>query len=128
MQNKLRLIRAGVLTLEDVLPLIPEEEDKFFDSVDFFGYRVGVNSVRLKTFKIKGIACVTCGIIGEFFAVERDKGLFGKYHLNLYAMKDGKEILMTRDHIFPRSKGGSNALCNMQPMCQPCNSKKGDKC
>jgi len=36
-------------------------------------------------------------------------------------------VLMTIDHILPKSRGGGNNINNYQPMCQPCNSKKGNK-
>jgi 5-methylcytosine-specific restriction endonuclease McrA len=50
------------------------------------------------------------------------------YHFNLYAIDDnGDEILMTKDHIIPKSKGGRNHLSNYQPMCCVCNQKKDNK-
>lgn len=48
-------------------------------------------------------------------------------HLNLYGrMRNGRLILMTRDHIFPRSKGGGEDIENMQTMCSTCNNRKAD--
>ena len=50
------------------------------------------------------------------------------YHLNLYAVDDnGDEILMTKDRILPRSKGGIDDISNYQTMCKLCNEAKGNK-
>ena len=33
--------------------------------------------------------------------------------------------MITKDHVTPKSNGGSNELSNLQPMCSICNTKKG---
>ena len=64
---------------------------------------------------------------GKYFAKERNPNV-KRFHLNLYAIdQDGNEIMMTKDHIIPVSKGGKDMLENYQTMCMKCNVAKGNK-
>lgn len=86
------------------------------------GEIVKVSSLRLTTFKEKGVACRSCGREGTHFRLQRSDRE-EKFHLGLWS-QDGVE--MTKDHIVPRSKGGLDTLGNMQTMCEKCNGKKSN--
>ena len=91
----------------------------------FLGETVNVYHMSLKTFLHKGTTCVCCGLKAEYFTLDKTDNQV-KYHLGLYAMLEGKEIQFTKDHIIPKSAGGSDKLCNMQTMCEECNNIKAD--
>lgn len=80
---------------------------------------------RLKVFWNKGFSCVQCGLEGNKIIKSKDK--CGNVHYDLYHWTPGKRILMTVDHIIPKSLGGGNQLENLQPMCCKCNTAKGNK-
>lgn len=80
----------------------------------------------LRLFNSKGFNCVSCGLNGT--VVKEFEGPDGPY-VCIYGIRYVKDrykyILMTADHIRPKTFGGSNGLKNLQPMCEECNRKKG---
>ena len=151
MNNKLLYTRIATFPLDEVIPFvfthIKQQELKtqgynyydsewvnaskktYFITNDLHPITVKMGSHRYQLFALKGTDCVKCGIKGKFFALEQcacDKSL--KFHFNLYGIdKNGYEVMITKDHIIPRSKGGKNTLANYQPLCINCNQRKADK-
>lgn len=119
-------VRAGVITLGEGICFIENEEPVIM----LFDHLIRTGSIRLKTFARDRGVCSICGLEGTHFAVESNTTYYTPkaYHLNLYAIDGvGDEVLMTRDHVHPKSKGGSNGLDNSQTACRVCNEKKGSK-
>lgn len=121
-------IRKGIFSFEEVFDkLVPvEQKENFFRRFD--GERVSMNNAKYHVFK-KNRRCVCCGLEGKFLALEqcRCKDEESLYHFNMYGFVNGREILFTKDHILPKSKGGTNTLDNYQTMCVQCNAEKGDR-
>lgn len=87
-------------------------------------YDVKLNSDRYKLFR-KNLSCVACGLKGTKFILEVQPQIYKDCaHFNLYAEEDGHLVLMTKDHITPKSYGGPDSLDNFQTMCSPCNNLK----
>jgi hypothetical protein len=129
--------RAGILEIKDVLPyvsLLPSNtNNKDIHYHTFFGISIRMTSSRLRLFATKGVECIVCGLVGTFFAVEKHvKSEGASYHLNLYGYDSlsplfRKEVMLTQDHIIPKSLGGKQNLNNLQVMCEFCNAAKGNK-
>ena len=152
-KTKVRYIRVAKIPVESVLPFIFTKDVRHrlrakglsYDSIEwktagqrtFFvkvnketkSFTVPMGSHRYELFATKGIRCVDCGVEGSYFALEKDiTDSTSKFHLNLYGKDEsGNEVMITKDHILPKSKGGENRLSNYQPMCYKCNQKKADK-
>jgi 5-methylcytosine-specific restriction endonuclease McrA len=121
------MIRYGKFSIPEVLVQIAQpghpKKRLFRDK-----YMVKMTSQRYKVFW-NNHSCVSCGIEGKYFILEMHKNCVGNSnpHFNLYAVdENGDEILMTKDHIIPKAKGGSNKLNNLQTMCSRCNQEKRD--
>lgn len=121
--------RKSIHTIDEIKELTKEvlfEPIKKKAKVVLDGDMIKGNSQRYQLFFTKGMKCVCCGIEGKYFAKERNAGSKDSYHLNLYGIdKNGNEMLITKDHIIPASKGGENHLSNYQTMCEKCNTLKG---
>lgn len=122
------LARKEKYSLDEVLPFIGTDKKAPFGE-DF----INISSYRLRCFKVSGTSCRKCGIEGKFFAKEAVLPVGAKadentkWHFNLYALAlDGQEILMTCDHIIPKSRGGTSHIENLQTYCIICNSAKGN--
>lgn len=113
---------------EDSYILLEDPRGNLFD--------VKVSSLRLELFR-QNPKCVSCHRVGHLWILQAHHR-FETPHLNLYYVgeedcgewknlcKDGM-VLMTKDHIIPRSKKGPTTLENLQTMCAICNGKKGNK-
>ena len=119
-------IKKETYEINTILPFIKQSfHSNSVNKIVLDKDNIKINSIRLKTF-YKNQKCVQCGIESKFF--RKEKGLCDKsYHLNLYAIDEkGNEVLMTKDHIIPKSKGGSDKLKNLQTMCYNCNQQKSN--
>jgi len=79
------------------------------------------NHHRLIVFASIGCKCVNCDRVGTRLIIGRAKN--DGLHVDVYT---DDLIMMTVDHIVPRSRGGADHINNYQPMCEPCNSSKGN--
>lgn len=122
----------GILKVDEVLSLIPKE---FIPNLrrkipiknrSGQTFVVNVTSLRLITFKTKGTSCCYCGIKATHFQLDelygKKKKPIGKPHLNLYS----DDIVMTKEHILPKSSGGKDVLDNLDTCCQQCNELRGN--
>lgn len=118
------MIRYGTFTYNSIVGFITAAKGQKLIITGTDGDRaVRVDSLRLQCFK-RSPVCVSCGRKGTRFAMEKSSEGDFSAHLNLYCVEGEKEVLMTHDHILPRSKGGTNTLDNVQTMCTDCNKKK----
>lgn len=84
------------------------------------------------------IRCWKCGCEADRWVVGKGQGdKIGRPVMNLFAYKFvpstkkragyHKLVMMTRDHIIPKSLGGVDRIANLRPGCEDCNSQRGSK-
>lgn len=95
--------RIGILDSAKVL-------DSSENLIKFKTHILSLESTRIQLIKHKPF-CQACGDTLKYFAVEKhvDKTA-RRYHINAYT---DNEVMLTRDHIIPKSKGGNNHLSNL---------------
>ena len=77
--------------------------------------------------KDQPLKCWECGIEGSCFIVNKHANEeLRSPVIDLFAERDGNFVLMTRDHIIPRSYGGVDDVENLRIGCSPCNSVRGN--
>jgi 5-methylcytosine-specific restriction endonuclease McrA len=129
--------RKKLCSIREVFDFLGEDIDRSCNSKDFRkrivrefekDIYVRTNSQRYAVFK-KSLKCSCCGLEGKYFALERTAIANPKsYHFNLYGIdKNGNEVMLTKDHIIPKSCGGTDNIENYQTMCVICNQKKGNR-
>ena len=124
LKKKKKPIHIGEFSLEEVFPYITEEEKRREFEYNGQTYKVRMNSQRYFVFKNNN-KCASCGLEGTKLILDLNPGDKSP-HFNLYGEEDGRLVLMTKDHIVPRSKGGENVIDNYQTMCSICNNLKGN--
>jgi hypothetical protein len=123
MKDRKKLVHLGEFNLDEVMPYITETESKRDYQVGEHTYTVRMNSDRYFVFK-DNPSCVSCGLAGTKMILDMNPGDQSP-HFNLYAEEDGRYVLMTKDHVLAKSRGGLDEISNYQTMCCTCNNLKG---
>lgn len=124
MKDRNKLIHIKKYEPEEIFSLVTQEEEKIEFIVGEKSYFVKMNSSRYHVFK-SNQNCVSCGLQGKYMILDISPGDMYP-HFNFYAEENGRLVLMTKDHIVAKSKGGTNDLSNFQTCCAVCNNLKAD--
>ena len=118
------MCRNKVLIEKLPLSIIEDTYKSKEKTIEIGGYKVKTKDDRYLNFIKNGFRCAKCGIEAKYVNLENNTK--NKNHLNVYAIKNDREILLTKDHIYPKSKGGLDDIINYQVLCEECNCNKSD--
>ena len=82
------------------------------------GHQKKLEKQRVRVARLNGAKLVGCHSLKEW--IDLLKQSHGR------CKRCGSDRDITKDHIIPISKGGSNSIENIQPLCRRCNSRKRD--
>ena len=71
------------------------------------------------------LKCWHCGVEADRFIVKHHpKDMQKPPVLELFAHTGKSLVMMTQDHIIPKSLGGFNDVANLRPGCETCNNRR----
>lgn len=121
-------IRHSTILYSTFVNIMKELEESKKEVVNINGIDINMTSLRYQNMYKNGPVCKKCGIVGTFLWIEKLDRSHTKWHMNLYGNREnGTEVMLTKDHIIPKSKGGEDHIDNLQTLCFKCNVKKGSK-
>ncbi len=121
-----QLITIKEFSLDETFKILYSSNPRISLFVGGRRYSVRVNNTRYKLF-VKMPYCVCCGLKGSFFLLRANSSDLPAAYFTLCGRDtSGDLVMLTRDHIVPKSKGGGNGLSNAITLCEHCNRRKGD--
>lgn len=124
LKEKKKLIHIKTYDCQEIFDHIALDEKKREYIINGVSYIVKMNSDRYVLF-MQNRKCVACGLEGTKMILDINPGDQSP-HFNLYTEENGRLVLMTKDHIIPKSKNGKDEIDNYQCMCSICNNLKGN--
>lgn len=116
------ITRLRTFTPEQVFHWVDQGSDRRHIEIGGKVYEVKMNSDRYRLFKSHR-CCAACGLEGKKFVLECQTGS-DCAHFNFYGQEDGRDVLMTKDHIQAKAYGGADSMNNYATLCAPCNQAK----
>lgn len=110
--------------IEEGLAFIDEMNQTCATEPTLYGRLISRDSTRLNILFRSPLKCYCCNKVATHFIFEQHRNdRSKKYRMNLYS----GNVMMTWDHIIPKSFGGSDDLANARVACEKCNSIRGNE-